>query len=61
MTYTVQYIQFGVTETNDHTSENAAREAFAAVIADTDTTEAWIFDGPDQNAKSLDKFTRSEG
>lgn len=61
MTYTVQHTQFGVTLCDTCATEDEAREHFAELVADKDTTEAWIFDGPGQNATAIEQFTRVEG
>lgn len=58
MTYTVQFSQFGVTDVEDFSTEDEARTRYAEVCADADTTQAWIFDGPSQNATALEQFTR---
>ena len=58
MTYTVQHTQFGVTLTDDFAAEDEARVHYASLCADDETTEAWIFDGPGQDARALEQYIR---
>ena len=58
MTITVQYTQYGVTEVEDYTSEVEAMARYVELCAERATTEAWVFDGPTQEAHAIEQYRR---
>lgn len=60
MTYTVQHTQFGFVLTDDFKSIDEAQTYYFDLIEDEDTTEAWLFDGPGQEAEAIEQYTREQ-